>query len=40
MALIWGKQEGKYFSEGDWTGQNRLIRFNKFEFAPKYQRRT
>jgi len=30
MDVIWGKREAKYFLEKDWTGQIRLIRFNKF----------
>jgi hypothetical protein len=30
MDVIWGKREGKYFLEKDWTGRNRLIGLNKF----------
>ncbi len=29
MDLIWEKGEADYFSDGDWTGRNRLIRFRK-----------
>jgi hypothetical protein len=31
--LIWVKREAKYFREGDWTGRNRLKRFNKSVFS-------
>src|SRR2546421_4805961 len=32
MGVIWGKREGEYFWGGDWTGQIRLIWFEKLVF--------
>jgi DNA-binding transcriptional ArsR family regulator len=33
VVLIWVKREAEYFEEGDWTGQIRLICFNKSPFC-------
>jgi hypothetical protein len=33
MDVIWGKREGKYFLEKDWTGRNRLIWLWNFVFT-------
>jgi hypothetical protein len=35
MELIWVKREAEYFLRGDWTGQIRLNRLNKFRDARK-----
>jgi hypothetical protein len=35
MNVIWGKREGKYFWEKDWTGRNRLIWLWKLVFRRK-----
>ena len=33
LNLIWVRREQKYFCKWDWTGQIRLIRFNKSRFS-------
>jgi hypothetical protein len=33
MPVIWGKREGKYFLQRDWTTQIRLNRLKKFVFT-------
>jgi hypothetical protein len=33
MDVIWVNPERFYFLEPDWTGQIRLIWFNKFDFT-------
>jgi hypothetical protein len=37
LVLIWVKREAEYFEEGDWTGQIRLICFNKSPFRKSRQ---
>jgi ArsR family transcriptional regulator, arsenate/arsenite/antimonite-responsive transcriptional repressor len=39
VVLIWVKREGEYFCEWDWTGQIRLICFNKSPFCKSRQDR-
>src|ERR1700694_4074319 len=33
IEVIWVRQKQKYFFKQDWTGQIRLIRFNKSRFS-------
>jgi hypothetical protein len=35
IEVIWVRREREYFSSEDWTGQIRLIRFNKFRHPRK-----